>query len=57
MAFTTEELQNDSERVKKLKSKFNSKYAVKISEGVQTENILLDQSKVIHLKDDENSDD
>ena len=35
-----------------MKSKLNAKYAVKISDGVQAENILLDQSKIIELKEE-----
>lgn len=35
-----------------LKEKFNAKYAVRADDGVQTENVLLDQSKVIKFEDE-----
>lgn len=37
----------ESARVRKFKSKFDSKYAIGVNQGVQTENVLLDQAKIL----------
>ena len=53
LAFTLENNQGvEKERVARLKERFKSKYVVKASNGVQTENVLLDQSKVIQIQGD-----